>query len=145
MKTISLRYTDNFAPDKGTIVAHQNVLDVKGYVWYGKLGTPISLKIASMLLNNPEPRFLLIHSGAFDRYWIYFDKISREQPIYEDFPDYYHNIADRLKTWFRIIRIEKAEKNVMSKCVVVSSGLPLSDASRHSMSPYFIIEYNKEQ
>lgn len=32
----------------------------------------------------------------------------------------------------------------MSKCVVISSGKPLSLASRRSMSPYFIIDYQEE-
>lgn len=40
----------------------------------------------------------------------------------------------------KVSRFEKAERNVMSKCVVASSGKTLSIASRHSMSPYFIIE-----
>ena len=67
MKTISLRYTDKFAPSNGTIDAHKEILKDKGYVWYGKMGTPISRKIASMILSNNSPRFLLIHSGSTER------------------------------------------------------------------------------
>ena len=58
MRTISLRYTDKFAPKNGTIHAHQSLIDDKGYVWYGKMGTPISSKVAEIILQNDDPRFL---------------------------------------------------------------------------------------
>lgn len=143
MRTISLRYTDKFAPKNGTIQAHQNILDDKGYVWYGKMGTPISAKVGEMILQNDDPRFLLIHSGYAERYWIHIDDISREKPADDDFPAYYREIADRFKTWFRVVKIESADKNVIGKCKVASSGTPLSEASRHSMSPYFIIDFKE--
>ena len=143
MKTISLRYTDKFAPKNGTIDAHQRLIDKNGYVWYGKLGTPIVKNVADMIMSNEEPRFLLIHSGSTERYWVYIDAISKVCPELSAFPEYYHDIADKCKTWFRVIRIENAENNVMSRCKVVSSGASLTEASRHSMSPYFIIDYDK--
>ena len=145
MKTISLRYTDKFAPGNGTIEAHKAIIDAIGYAWYGKMGPPISEKVANIILDNSRPRFLLVHSGAQDRYWVYIDKISREQPPFNEFPAYYSAIAKDFKTWFRIVRIENAEKNVMAKCTVSSSGATLSEASRHSMSPYFIIEYQEHE
>ena len=40
--------------------------------------------------------------------------------------------------------LEKAEKDVLSKCFVLSSGDCLSNASKHSMNPYFKIEYRGE-
>ena len=145
MKTISLRYTDKFAPDNGTIGAHREIIDKKGFVWYGKMGSPISEKVSKMILENGEPCFLLIHSGSFERYWMYIDCISYKQPPANEFPSYYHDLACNFKTWFRVIRIEDAEKGVMSSCKVISSGALLSEASRHSMSPYFIIEYDNDK
>ena len=115
MRTISLRYTDKFAPHNGTIKAHQSILDDKGYVWYGKMGAPISATVAEIILQNDEPRFLLIHSGHAERYWMYIDDVSREIPIDDDFPAYYHEIADRFKTWFRVVKIEQADKDVIRK------------------------------
>ncbi len=144
MRTISLRYTDKFAPNNGTIQAHHDILLDKGYVWYGKMGNPISPKVVEMILKNDDPRFLLIHSGNVERYWIHIDQISRKRPSDDEFPAYYREIADGFKTWFRVVKIELAEKNVVGKCKVASSGAPLSDASRQSMSPYFIIDYYGE-
>lgn len=141
MNTVALRFSNNFAPNNGTIVAHEEVIDQNGYVWYGKLGNRISTKVAKMILNNTEPAILLIHSGAADRYWAYIDRIQFEVPPIEEIPEYYRDKADKFKTWFRVIRFESAPQNVMARCTVKSSGAILSMASRHSMSPYFIIEY----
>lgn len=85
MKTIALRFSDNFAPACGTIIAHQQMIDNHGYVWYGKLGTPISNKIADEILNNDDPKILLIHSGQQGRYWAYITEISRELPPLHDY------------------------------------------------------------
>lgn len=72
---------------------------------------------------------------------MHIDDISREKPADDDFPEYYQEIADGFKTWFHVIAIESADKDVIGKCKVASSGAPLSEASRHSMSSYFIIDY----
>lgn len=141
MKGVALRFFDKFAPKDGTIIEHQKIIDKLGYVYYGKLGNPVSDKNIKMLMSQDEVKLLLIHSGKSDRYWAIVDKIIKEQPIFDEFPAYYHNMADKFRTWFRIVKIEQAPNDVMSKCKVVSSGSTLGEASRHSMSPYFIIEY----
>lgn len=38
MRTIALRFGETFSTDCGTIAAHQRIIDMLGYVWYGKLG-----------------------------------------------------------------------------------------------------------
>lgn len=141
MKTIALRYGENIAPESGTIAAHQELIDQFGYAWYGKFGNPIAESVAHEVLDNEEPRILLIHSGGQKRYWAYVEDIQRDVPPLEEVPDYYRNIASRIKCWFKVSKISEAANNIMSKCTVVSSGKTLSEASRYSMSPYFIIEY----
>ena len=48
------------------------------------------------------------------------------------------------------LEFKNADSDIMSKCSVLSSGASLSEASKHSMSPYFMIhvaetnEYNRE-
>ena len=140
MKTVALRFADNFAPDSGTIAEHKIILKEFGYVWYGKLGTPISKIIAQQILNNKEKRILLIHSGSVRRYWAYVDMIQRDIPDKNAIPKYYRNMAESFNTWFPITKIEDAPKDILSRCIVASSGSTLSQASKHSMSPYFIIE-----
>lgn len=142
MKTIALRFSDNFAPEMGTIAAHQQCIEQKGYVWYGKLGSAVSDKMCKELMANDSTKILLIHSGRTARYWAYIDKVQKEIPKLVDIPEYYRNQAGLFKTWFRVTKIEEADKTVMAHCVVASSGAPLSRTSKSSMSPYFIIEYN---
>ena len=141
MKGVALRYFEKFSTEEGTIAEHQKLIDKNGYVYYGKMGNPFSDKNIKMLMEQGEAKVLLIHSGKTERYWATVDKITKVQPPYNDFPEYYHDIADKFKTWFRIIKIEEAPKDVMSKCKVASSGSTLGEASKHSMSPYFIIDF----
>ena len=140
MKTVALRFADNFAPECGTIAAHEQVIEEFGHVWYGKLGNKVSDKMLKTIMDAEEPRILLIRSGKPERYWAYVCKVQHEQPNINEIPAYYRDTAGLFKTWFCVTRFEKASKNVMSECVVASSGALLGNASRHSMSPYFIIE-----
>ncbi|KFI67789.1 hypothetical protein [Bifidobacterium magnum] len=145
MKTIALRFAENFAPDCGTIKAHRELIDQLGHVWYGKLGNPVSEKVAKDILKEDDPQILLIHSGGQDRWWAYVSEIQRDILPLEEIPSYYRNKADDFGCWFKVSKFEKAPKNVMSHCFVTSSGKSLTSASRHSMSSYFIIEYRPEK
>ena len=145
MKTIALRFGETFSPECGTIAAHQSIIDSIGYVWYGKLGAPISAKTIEEMKQSDDPRFLLIHSGKANRYWVHFSDASTEKPAPAEYPTYYGDKAELMKTWFKVTAFEQASRDVMSHCFVASSGNPLGKASRHSMSPYFIIEYKEEK
>lgn len=144
MKTIALRYGENLAPENGTIGAHQELIDQLGYVWYGKFGSPVSRSVVQEVLGNDDPRILLIHSGGQKRYWAHIDAIQREVPPLDAIPMYYRSIATKIKSWIKIVKIQEAASNVLSRCTVASSGKSLREASRSSMSPYFIINYDGE-
>ena len=103
----------------------------------------MSEKIRTIILNSDDKRVLLIHSGTSKRYWLYINDISYRTPDMHTIPQYYRNLSKSIKTWFKVIKITKADKDIMSKCIVSSSGNPLSEVSKHSMSPYFIIEYDE--
>lgn len=139
MKTIALRFSDQFAPEVGTIQAHQLIIDQCGSVWYGKMGTRISEKAKGLIMSNEHPRILLIHSGKTDRYWAYVESVQYEKPA-NGIPEYYRESTDNFHSWFKIVRFEKAANSILSQCFVISSGQPLSFVSRHSMSPYYMIE-----
>lgn len=145
MKTIALRFADNFAPSEGTIKLHEDVIKKYGYVWYGKFGNSLSQKNIDMLLSMDEKKFLLIKSGGLERYWVFFTDIKKENIDIEKIPQYYRNDRDRVKCWFKVSKFEKADSKVMSKCYVTSNGSLLSNSSKYSMSPYFVIEYKEEE
>lgn len=139
MKTIALRFGEHFSPECGTIAAHQAIIDQLGFVWYGKMGTPVSNAIIEELKKKGDAKILLIHSGKQNRYWAHIDDISKDTPSLEGIPEYYRSMTEKFRTWFKVSRFEPAERGVMAKCIVASSGATLSEVSRHSMSPYFII------
>lgn len=141
MKTVALRFSDKFAPEYGTIVAHERMIQKNGYVWYGKLGLPLSRKAIDFINENNDPRILLIHSGKTARYWAHITEIKKEVPEIECIPEYYVDMCEKFRTWFKVVSFENAPKDIMGKCRVLSSGATLGEVSKHSMSPYFIIEF----
>ena len=141
MRTIALRFADNYAPKEGTIKLHQEIINNNGYVWYGKFGNTLFQKNIDLLMSHPDRKFFLIKSGFPDRYWAYFDEIVKDKPKdINNIPEYYRNNTDKIKCWFKIRKIERTENNVMSKFIISSSKMPLSEASKHSLNPYFVIE-----
>ena len=143
MRTIALRFADNYAPAEGTIKLHEDVINEFGYVWYGKFGNSISQKNIDMLLDMKDKKFLLIKSGGQERYWAHFTDIKKEEINVDAIPKYYRNDKAHIKCWFKITKFEKADSKVMSKCLVALNGSLLSNTSKYSMSPYFVINYEE--
>ena len=144
MNTIALRFGEHFAPKCGTIAAHQELIDKYGFVWYGKLGTPISKSAIEDIMSMDTPKILLIRSGKAERYWAMVSEIKREIPEKLYIPDYYADNADSFSSWFKIIEIVPASKDIMSQCRIRSSGATLGEVSKHSMSPYFKIVFEEK-
>lgn len=144
MKSLALRFGDNFAPECGTINAHMSIIKEYGYVWYGKFGNHLCKNKTDSILKENNPRVLLIHSGTLNRYWAYVSDIVDHCDEHELIPDYYREKASGIKTWLKIWKIESAKNNVMRFCKVSSSNEPLSIISRSSLSPFFFIDFDEE-
>jgi hypothetical protein len=141
--SIALRFADNFAPECGTIAAHEAVIEERGSVWYGKLGSHVAASNARAVLSQDDPAILLIHSGRSDRWWAHIDAISNVA-LDDGYPAYYGKDTSKFGCWFHVTRLERVKDDVMSRWTVVSAKRPLSSASRHSMSPYFFISCDDE-
>src|SRR5574344_126217 len=142
IKTIAIRFYDNYATNPGTIALHNDMIKKHGFVWYGKFGNIVSKEIINEQLNSSDPVLLLIKSGCVERYWVHFSEfIIDNQPNLEFVPEYYRNKTDNIKCWFKVEKFELAERDVLSKCFILSTGACLSTASRHCMNPYFKIQY----
>ena len=144
MKTIALRYSDNYAPKEGTIYLHNRIIKEKKYVWYGKFGNKFSQSVVNEILDNKKAKILLLNNGFTEKYWAYITDIKNSISDYSNVPDYYKDEYSDIKCWIKIIKIEKAEDDVMEKCVVVSSQKKLSETSKRCMSPSFIIDYKEK-
>ena len=114
MKAIALRFGETFSPECGTIAAHQKIIDERGFVWYGKLGAIVSAKAIEEMMQNEDPKFLLINSGKADRYWAHFIEVSKDKPSAGEYPAYYAEKAELMKTWFKMITFKPAARDVMS-------------------------------
>lgn len=143
LKTIALRYSDNYAPVEGTIALHNKIIKEKGFVWYGKFGNSFSENVIKEVLDNKDSKILLLNNGFTDKYWAYISDIKKTISNYNNVPNYYKGEYNDIKCWIKINRIEKAENDVMDKCIVISSQKKLSDTSKRCMSPSFIIEYKE--
>lgn len=144
MKSLALRFGENFAPKCGTICAHKEIINQFGYVWYGKFGNHLSKAKTKEILKEKLPRVLLIHSGTLNRYWGYILDIADTYDDIEKIPSYYRDKADTIKTWLKIWKIEPARGNVMKFCTVSSTQEPLSNISKSSLSPFFFIDFDEE-
>lgn len=138
MKTICLRFSDAYAPEEGTIQLHQSIINKCGYVWYGKKGCKINENVFVELLKNGSARILLVKSGSKERYWATVSGYSYEEK--NEHPNYYKNEAPFMKTWIKITKIEPAPENILDNCYVYSTGTPMKNIIKKSMSPYFIVD-----
>ena len=103
MKTIALRFSDNYAPTEGMIFLHNKLISEYGFVWYGKFGSKIAKGIIEEQLKTTDPKFLLIKSGGIERYWVHFDLFQDVLPDLTKIPEYYRNNCSDIKCWFRVI------------------------------------------
>ena len=145
LTTIALRFGENFAPAEGTIEAHSQIIQKKGFVWFGKIGKPISNKVIDSLKTDNCEKILLISSGKQDRYWAHIEDITRSLEDYSAVPEYYRDKVTHVGVWFKIVKFEAAPKDIMSKCFIKSSGVSLGLTSRSSMNPFFIIKCDETQ
>jgi len=106
LRTIALRFGETFAPEYGTIEAHQQLINSNGFVWYGKMGSAVSDKVIADILKNENPKILLIRSGKAERYRAYVSEIKHEVPDRKFIPAYYAEQAGIFKTWFKVTAIK---------------------------------------
>ena len=63
MKGVAFRFFEKFAPEDGTIAEHQKIINRLGYVYYGKMGNPVSDKNIHMLMEQDEIKQYLLKKG----------------------------------------------------------------------------------
>lgn len=143
MRTIAIRFNNNFAPPEGTISAHESILQECGYVWYGKIGKNISNNNIQNIMESPQKRILLINTTQKECYWAYINDIRTDIDV-DEIPPYYRDKKKDIGTWFRIMKFEKHDLSLLKDMRVISSGKLLSEAIAHSMSPMFAIESEEE-
>ena len=135
---IAVKYTDRLAPSEGTVAAHAEVLNNRGYVWFGKVGRRIGADRAEVLKEQSRHgtrTFLVLvrtTQQPFTFHLCEIDDILFDLPRDElaAAPDYYARLESPPSTWFRVTRILPLDSSLASDITVTSSGAPLSSAVR---------------
>lgn len=139
-KLLLIRYSDLKGID--CMKEHIEVLNEKGYVWFGKIGSVPTKRFIKILEDN-ETKYLILNSKN-ETYFCNFDKVEYELPKNLDgVPTYYKdNFLDKgvkFSIFFKLLSIKKIDKELLNNLVVSSSANNLNNALKFSMSAHFLI------
>lgn len=136
--TIALRVDDSMSFDDGNIEIDplpkymSRHIAEEGYVWIAKNGRHPSSDIIAEIMNHEQPTILLVYPGPQEYYWAWVADIKGEIPHLDLFKD--------KRTYYKFTRIEKADYSPNNDYTIKSTGKPLYEALRKSMSPFFIVK-----
>ena len=147
---LAIRYSDQNAPEPGTVELHKAIIERVGYVWLGKFGKPIAARTLAMLngqvAGGIETTVFLISSlgqrgrGVYSVAACRLVKAAQEIPVRElsRVPAYY-GPGMGIGAWLNIDRIDVKPSRILDDYVVASSLRPLGDALARSMAGAFIV------
>lgn len=126
------------------IELHQEIIEEKGYCWFGKLGTVPSKKSIDAVLDEEKPSIILYARGS--AFLCEISEVIYEKPD-EGYPGYYKNeLFDKLSfptIYFKLLSMEVLNVNDLEKFTVISSGNSAINTLLHSMSSFLFISYGK--
>ncbi len=122
-----------------TIKEHKEILNQKGYVWYGKIGVTPLKKYFDEHLKDSSTLVLLTQPGNY--YIAECVEYSLEKPNDSEYPKYYDSVdfsGFKFTSWYKLVSItEVSNKDVLENVVIKSSGNYLRSSLQGSMSPMF--------
>jgi len=146
--TVVVRFGEHIAPPEGTVAAHQRVIEDYGYVWWGKLGTPLAqCKIEKMRKQRDDGTMTIFLLCGRVLTLAEVDDCSPNLTIseLEAVPAYYRGKSEDAGTWFRLRSLTPLENRGIAKGLCVeSSHQPLSEVITASMSPMFYVSIQPE-
>ena len=149
-----IRFSDNLFAVGDAIAKHQEVIQRKGSVWFGKLGTPVGQKAIETINSQIEkniPSYLYLVKGNRRKSTFYKAKIitlSAEFPKKEKagIPPYYFgkNIVQHMKFWVKISDIQPLDVEEIKSLRVKSSVLNIEETLfRSSAGLFYVVIKNK--
>lgn len=141
---VLVKYSDKFGD---TIALHNKVVESFGYVWFGKIGTPISKVRLSKLRSQIE---------IGQTTWLYIVRrekktvvhkaqlldVTRDRPGEEGIPHYYrdHNLLNFMRCWFKVRAFSPCRMSEFNRLTVASSLSKVSESLVSSTSGFFIVK-----
>lgn len=121
---------------------HIEIIDEKGYVWFGKIGVKPSLSRLENMINEGVGYIIL--KSPEKEYFCKYEQYSFDKPEKNMYPNYYDDkslLGHRdFSIWFKLIEIiEVKDKSVMDKVVVKSSMQPILPVTKRSMTSLFYV------
>jgi len=149
-----IRFSDNLFAVGDAIGRHQKVIRERGYVWFGKLGTPIGQKAIdgfNAQIEQGTPTNLYLVKGNRKQSTFYKAKIislSNEIPKKEKdvIPSYYFEkkIVKQMRSWVKITDIQFLEPDEIKSLRVKSSVLDIEETLfRSSAGLFYVVVRNK--
>jgi hypothetical protein len=154
-KTLHLvvRFSDNLFGISDVIAKHNDVVAKHGYVWFGKMGSTLSLSRIDMLnqqVSKGITTYVYLVKGNRKKSTVYRANllfITRELAPKENkiTPKYYseNNLVQYMKVWLKIDEIEPIEMSALSNLKTLSSINSIQETLVRSSSGYFLVHESK--
>ena len=144
-KMLLVRYSDFLYSN--CIGDHVDVLNEKGFCWFGKVGKQKpSQKFCKIVLEDEEP-MIFLHS-AKKTYLCDVADIVFETPNDCVYPAYYNEVlfekGNEPSAYFKITSCKEINKSVLSSFIVSSSRNLLPNSLHNSMNSIFLVECEKD-
>lgn len=147
-----VRFSDTMFGVGNVVAEHNNLVEKHGAVWFGKLGSPLSVMRVAWLNDQIEqniPTFLYLVNGNRKQSTAYrasLLSVSKELPKEKSLiPAYYNEkkLLQCMKVWMKIGKIEPIEMKDMSKLKAINSIYPIAETLVKSSSGYFLVHESK--
>lgn len=134
-----LRYSTGEVKD--CIKLHKDVLEEKGYCWFGKIGNVPSSRILQQVFDEKQPTLVLYRKDA--AYICNVSKYCLKTPQ-DGVPDYYQKEGIFPSIFFCLESIEQCDAAIFHDSVVISTGAYVEDVVFHSRIPFMLCKYIDE-
>ncbi len=135
---VLIRYSNMFGYD--TILEHKKIIDKLGYCYFGKVGKKTSTSHLKSLMSSNIPKIIL--KSKNEAYLCIVEDIIFETPN-NGYPDYYKEELFKKNNYpsmyYKITKIIKIDKSILTNFVVKSSLNPLPLALQQSMTSQLLI------
>ena len=148
-----VRFSDNLIGIGDVVGKHNEVVAKYGFVWFGKLGNPLSLKRIDMLneqLSKGVLTYVYLVKGNQARSTAYratLFSLARELAPKEQerIPRYYfeNDLVQYMKSWLKIGEIEPIEMSGMGTLKALGSINSIQETLGRSASGYFLVHEAK--
>jgi hypothetical protein len=149
-----VRFSDNLFGVGDVVAKHNAIVEKRGYVWFGKIGTTISnsrMNDLNSQIKNGMPTYLYLVKGNRKKsafYRAHLLLITRELPRGESkaIPPYYSTKALRqhMNAWMQVSQIVPADPSSMKNLQAISSVFPIQETLVRSSSGYFLVHEAKD-